>query len=122
MSGTLRASVRAGESLTGNLDFYTVTTTDVNILPSTDVNGDATSQNRLDKLVEVISLRGQPVILGSVVRSGSGPFTYSVRFALEHEGAWANVGTNALRDAIAAAGVDFGFTTGNTTVTVATNL
>ena len=108
----------AGEHLTSNIDYFTV---------STPVNLTATVANgvsALDKLVEIISLRGQPVIQGSV--TGSGP--YSLKFATEHAGSWNVTGTMAvnnstvdLQAAIISAGVDYGFDA-NTTVTLSTGL
>lgn len=74
----INGKVFAGEFLTGNLQFYSVSTT-------VDIRGTTpASQAALDKLVEVISLNGQPVLLGGV--SGTGP--YVLRFAVEHTGAW----------------------------------
>lgn len=73
----------AGEALGRNLDFFVLSST-TNILPLS-ASGNATSQKALDKLVEVISLNGQPVILGTPYASGS---DYVVKFATEHTGAW----------------------------------
>lgn len=72
----------AGEFVGRNMDFFVLTST-TNILALAD--GDAASQARLDKLVEVISLRGQPVILGTPYQVSS---DYVVKFATEHTGAW----------------------------------
>ena len=82
-----------GEHLTGNMDFFTVYTT-VNITPSASADPAAASQVALDKLVETISMRAQPVIMGGVVTNvgtdpGSVPAyvsgnTYTFRFAVEH--------------------------------------
>lgn len=74
----VNGKVSFGEHLTGNLQFYAVTTS-VDITP-------ATGQANLDKLVEVISTNGQPVIMGAV--TGTGP--YVLKFAIEHTGAWEN--------------------------------
>jgi hypothetical protein len=75
----INGHVAAGEHLTGNLQFYSVST-------AVDISGAAAlSQAALDKLVEVISLNGQPVIMGAPVKSGS---TYTLKFAVEHTGAW----------------------------------
>lgn len=73
----------AGEALGRNLDFFVLSST-TNILPLSAA-GNANSQKALDKLVEVISLCGQPVILGTPYASGS---DYVVKFATEHTGAW----------------------------------
>lgn len=70
--------VFAGDFLGANLQFYAITT-------SVDITGaSAQSQAALDKLVEVISLNGQPVIMGAP--TGTGP--YVLRFAVEHTNAW----------------------------------
>jgi hypothetical protein len=106
------------ESLTSSIDYFTVSTP-VN-LTTTVANG----VSALDKLVEIVSLRGQPVILGSV--TGSGP--YVLKFATEHKGSWNVTGSQTvdnsavdLQHAIVTAGVDFAFDA-NTTVTLAANL
>jgi hypothetical protein len=104
------------QALTGNLNTYIVRTT-LNILPT----GTATyatgggpnysdvrivdSQYRLDKLVETISSRGQPIILGNVVTTtevspadlpvASGTVTvYNLMFTIEHDQSWEVTGTN----------------------------
>lgn len=114
--------VFAGEFLGGNLQFYTLTTA-VNILPRDVVNGDQASQDRMDKVVEIISLRGQPIIMGAPVREGSSPnFTYVFKFALEHTGAWAVPSPNDLEGSLINLLPGMGFTSGNTDVTVAERL
>lgn len=122
-SNKVNGHAAAGEHLTSNLDYFTVTTP-VNLTASV-----ANGISALDKLVEVISLNGQPVIMGAV--SGSGPYT--LKFATEHNGSWTTsdatapgVGTPgdaaaALKAALIKHGVDFGFDA-NTTVTVSTSL
>lgn len=107
--------VSSGEFLTGNLQFYTVTTTN-NILPLGVTDSTADSQKALDKLIEILALNGQPVIL-HVYKSGS---NFILKYANEHTDAWES--TTVLADAIAAHGVDFGFTSSNVTVTKAENL
>lgn len=77
----VNGKVLSGEHLTGNLQFYSVTTS-IDITP---VSGQA----NLNKLIEVISLNGQPVIMGAV--TGTGP--YSLKFAIEHAGSWADAAT-----------------------------
>lgn len=54
------------EAITLSMDFWTVTTY-FNILTSGDAsgNGNAATQAALDKLVEIISQRGQPVIMSN---------------------------------------------------------
>jgi hypothetical protein len=71
-----------GEALTAPLAFITISSNvDIRALSA---GGDAASQARLNKLIEVVSLRGQPVILGTP--TGSGPFTLVL--ATEHAGQW----------------------------------
>lgn len=88
--------VSSDQALTGGLNYYTVRTT-LDIRP-TGVLSDA-SQKRLDKLVETISLRAQPVILSAVatttetspadIPSASGSVSvYTLKFAIEHNRAW----------------------------------
>lgn len=95
----------AGEFLGGNLQFYTLTTT-------VDIK---TVQANLDKVVEVISLNGQPVLLGGV--GGTGPYT--MIFAIEHTNAWAT-GADLVNALVQHAPVAFAGAT--TTVTVAETL
>lgn len=86
----------AGQFLTGGLNFYKVRTV-LDIRP-TGVISDA-SQKRLDKLVEAISTRAQPVILSAVTSASetspadlpgaTGAQTvYTLSFAIEHNMAW----------------------------------
>ena len=70
------------------------------------------SQDALDRLIEIVSERGQPVILGTPVAVANG---YSLKFAIEHPGAWGvTANTTAqtvplLVTAIQTGGIDFGF-------------
>lgn len=106
----------ASQNLTGGLDFFTVYTT-VNITPTgvmnytpgtretnyidtVNLSDEQTSQQwHLDKLVETISGRGQPVFMTAVtelsaVPAGIADFApaagpvYSLQFAIEHNFAW----------------------------------
>lgn len=68
------------------------------------------SQDNLNKLLEIVSLRGQPIILGSV--TGTGP--YVLTLVNEHVGAWGNATAalpagSDLKSRIIADGVNFGF-------------
>ena len=78
------------ESLTSNFEFLTIAT-DVDI--RTAAVGSATSQAALDKLIQIVSERGQPVIMGSVTGS-SAPF--GVILAIEHPSAWECTATSGL--------------------------
>ncbi|CAM6054959.1 unnamed protein product [Sphagnum tenellum] len=134
--------------LTIGLDFYTITTA-VSILPTPvgafqDVVGSTQltpsvanleanaayfvageipndfSQDALDRLVEIVSQRGQPVIMGTPTMASN---AYTFKFAIEHGSAW-GVTANAssqpvpmLANAIQTGGIDFGFNL-DTTLTV----
>lgn len=110
MTTQVNGSVKAGESLGSGLDFYTISTT-------VDITAGAfgsTSQTALDRLVQIISLNGQPVLLGAPVNASG---TFTLKFAIEHVGSWANAA--ALQAAILAnAPASMGFTSANTTVVI----
>lgn len=55
-----------GQALTGSLNFYVVRTLN-DIRPSAAKDPNDPAQKRLNKLIEVISLRAQPVIIGEIV-------------------------------------------------------
>lgn len=80
----------AGEFLGRNLDFF-VFTGPVNILTASTTGGNASTtgnaatQAELDKLVEVISTNGQPIIMGTPYWDAP---NWTVKFATEHTGAW----------------------------------
>lgn len=92
------------EFLTKNMDFFTLRTT-LDITPDGNEDPTDTAQQRLDKVVETVSLRAQPIILGEIVSEGeTGPVSdlpataglgtgtsvtvYTLRFAIEHADAW----------------------------------
>lgn len=117
------------QNLTGGLDTYTIYTT-VNITPTgvrkyvdgtlatnyrdqLDLTDAATlSQYNLDKLIEVLSSRGQPVIIsgitsGATVPSSvtdftpaSGATVYSIQFSNEHNMAWDVVNNPTLAETL----------------------
>jgi hypothetical protein len=101
--------VAAGEKIGSGLDFYTITTT-------VDISAgvfDSASQNRLNRLIGIIALNGQPVLLGTPVNTSG---TYTLKFAIEHAGSWDVAGLTAAIVAHQLAGM--GFTTGNTSVVI----
>lgn len=109
MSNKVHGTSFGGEHLSLNLDFYTITTA-VNILATTfgDVN-----QIALDRLVEIVSINGQPVIMTPPSLNAG---VYTLKFAIEHTGAWIDAPT--LLAAIKAnSPASMGFT-GDTTMTV----
>jgi hypothetical protein len=133
-SNKVNGHAASGEHLTSNIDYFTITTP-VDLANATIANNVATA---LDKLIEIVSLRGQPVIMGTV--QGTGPYT--LNFATEHFGSWAvepasptgtygagpqdaaslaNAAMSAMQNAIVQNGVDYGFNS-NTTVTVSSSL
>lgn len=112
-----------GQHLTGGLNYYTVRTLlDIRPTVSGEIGADGVfdqstadisnaAQQRLDKLVEVISTRAQPVIMGRVrvsteakaditdlpaVAALPGPNVdvYVFKFAIEHNQAWEVSGNN----------------------------
>lgn len=96
------------ESLTSNFEFLTITTA-ISILTFSQVLSNLSvtvatasanqlaqaraSQAALDKLIQIVSERGQPVIMGNVSNAGS-PF--SVIMAIEHPMAWECTATSGL--------------------------
>lgn len=104
-----------GEFLTGNMQFLTVTTS-IDIRTTGMVGASANSQARFDRLIEVVSQRAQPIILGGVTVDES---NYVVTFAIEHLDVWTATG---LRDALDTQLPDDGYTSGNTSVTLAQTL
>jgi len=80
------------EALSSNFEFITIATA-VDIRPNTTAGGGtATSQAALDKLIQVISLRGQPIIMGNVTGTAS-PF--GLKLTIEHPYAWQSTATSA---------------------------
>lgn len=125
----------AGEFLTGDMDFFTVRSL---IDITTDPDGDPAdvSQIALDKLVETISTRAQPIILGSVTEEAgvsdytdfvgfSGGTVYVLKFATEHTDAWGpldNTQVTELMDALDGVAGFVSDTTNNVVVNLADNL
>lgn len=122
-----RAVVKDGAGF-GSAPTYITITTGVNILEATSTGGTPASQAALDKLVEIVSLRGQPIILGvPVANTGAatgtpavgGAGTYTVRLMNEHQGSWEHAADvtgvfglpngQSLAATIAQAGVNYGF-------------
>ena len=93
------------ENVTGNMDFFLIRTT-LDITPTGAV-ADA-SQARFDALMDAVSTRAQPVIIGNVfdttevapvadlpatsANSGNSVTVYNVKIAIEHAAAWDNTG------------------------------
>lgn len=103
-----------GEALTSPLSFITIASNvDIRALSA---GGDAASQARLNKLIEVVSLRGQPVILGTPSGS-SNPFTLVL--ATEHADQWT---PSTLEDAIIAHQKNGQGFTSSLTITIASSL
>lgn len=90
----------AGEFLGRQLDYYLITSP-VNIVPNGSTSlgnstliGNTVTQLNLDKLIEVISINGQPVILGNTFSVDG--INCSLAFAIEHTGAWGNTTATAI--------------------------
>lgn len=139
MTAKINGTVSPDQFLTGNLNFYTVRTT-LDIRPSAtrDINDEA--QVRLDKLVETISMRAQPIIMGGVTvsteqkstvtdlpavagMSGTTVTVYTVRFAVEHNMIWeVNGGNPTLAESLnGVAGFVFDYPTTDNNVAVSLN-
>lgn len=94
---TLGRKQRAGEGeyLGRNLDFYTVRT----LLDISRGASESESQARLNALIQIIGTRAQPIIVNiepvatetdpADLPGGEGAVSvYTLKFAIEHEGAW----------------------------------
>lgn len=74
------------------------------------------SQDALDRLIEIVSQRGQPVIMGAPVAVVNSVTTF--KFAIEHPSSWGVTANSSqqyvpmLANAIQTGGIDFGFGTG----------
>lgn len=85
---------KVGEFIGGNLDFYTFRT----LLDITSGEHDSEGQQRLNRLIQVISMRCQPIIINIEEEKETSPAdfenvtgevtVYTLKFAFEHEGAW----------------------------------
>lgn len=104
----VNSNVRIAESVGSNFGFYTIRSS-VDFTP-------ATGQATLNKMIEVISFRGQPVILNlDPVSTETDPAdlpgatgsvsVYTLKFAVEHEMAWEAAGPTALKDALVESGL-----------------
>ena len=96
------------ESLTSNFEFITITTnipiftfsqvivttlsTTVAAATANQLAQARASQAALDKLIQIVSLRGQPVIMGAVTLNTA---LYSVIMAVEHPCAWQSTATGS---------------------------
>lgn len=129
--GVLRpnwVSATGVETLTSHMEFITISTgVDIrtaaqNLLVDPTGAAGALSQAALNKLLEIVSERGQPVIMGAVTGTSS-PF--GLFLATEHLG-WsavqgtgvAAVGGPQLIDRIVTDGVNYGFPADNTAHTL----
>jgi hypothetical protein len=121
------------EAVSSNMEFITIQTLiDIrtysqNIALGASAVVATASQQNLNKLLEIVSLRGQPVVMGTV--SAASPFI--VLLATEHAGGWQNVNTtasgatginapNSLISRIVADGVNYGFGQNLSAVTATT--
>lgn len=108
-------TVAPAEAVTSQFEYIAISST-VPLLPngvvSAGFTGTPDSQAALDKLVEIVSLRGQPVIMGAPAYDGTANFT--IRFAVEHALTW-SASTPSLAASIQAHAVNLTTTTAGTT-------
>ena len=95
----VHGAASASESLSGNINFYTMYVKDLDITNTGDIL-DQTQQN-LDDVVNIISLAAQPIIMNnpiSVTLNGIAPtFTgtgFIFKFAVEHSSVFERSGDN----------------------------
>lgn len=108
----VNGKVTGEQALTLSMDFFTITTS-VNILQG--AFSDA-SQKALNKLIEVVSQKVQPVLLGVSFSDGGTPPVYTIKLASEHTGCW--TAPDLLAAIVANQTQGMGFTNVNTTVTI----
>lgn len=117
------------ESVTSNMEFITISSQiDFRTYAQAIAAGQTTtqamaSQINLNKLIEIVSERGQPVVMGQVTTSNGGA-TYNIFFATEHAGGWQNVPTasgNTLLQRIINDGINYGFGNDLSNVTATTS-
>lgn len=100
----------------GSRQEYIALSTNIDIRSLADAGGSAASQANLNKLIQIVSERGQPIILGDVAVASGPPAVYTLFVMNEHYNAWGSVdlavpqalGTN-LAARIAADGINYGF-------------
>jgi|ERR1035437_10174572 hypothetical protein len=95
------------ETIGSRQEFITFTTS-LDLRSLADVGGTSFSQANLNKFIQIVSLRGQPVIMGDVTFS-AGSTLYMMN---EHYQAWGSVNSVSnvkLVDRVALDGVNFGF-------------
>jgi len=105
------------ENLTSNFEFITIVMATTDIRPLSG-GGSVTSQGCLDKLIQIVSERGQPVIMGSV----TGGSHDTIILAIEHPHAWQCIdsdSTNKLQARINADGQNYWSSSLNPTITFA---
>lgn len=85
----IHGAARAGENLSGNINFYTLYVTGVDISTTGDITNQ--SQQNFDDVVNLINLVAQPVIMNnpiSVILDGLAPTLtgagFIFKFAVEH--------------------------------------
>lgn len=114
MASKVNGTTVSAESLSGDLDFFTVQT--LVQISSTGAITDA-PQIRFDKLVEKIQLRAQPVVLSAVATrtaaaseflgtnlTSGGETVYYFKFAVEHSDVWTESGNSDTKSGLGLAG------------------
>jgi hypothetical protein len=136
-------AISPAEHLTSNVQFFTINTSvdlantlatnavaTVALLPAALANNALAYVNgatALDKLIEIFSLRGQPVIMAPITFASATGYTLSLMS--EHNGSWSLTGSftvdNSAVDlaaALNAGGVDYGFAIPAANVVVSSSL
>ena len=109
-------NVTDGVQNIGSHQEYITITTNLDIRSLADAGGSALSQQNLNKLIQIVSERGQPVIMGDVSVATGPPSVDTLYMVNEHFNAWGAVdlavpqalGT-ALAAKIASDGINYGF-------------
>ena len=89
------------ESLTSNFEFITIEVAN-DIRSAAQSGGGASSQAALDKLIQIVAERGQPIIMGAV--SYSSPNS-TVILAIEHPYAWQSTATASSTPSYSSTGI-----------------
>lgn len=113
-------------SMSSAFEFITIATAvDIltyaqNVLAGSSLDVATASQQNLNKLLEIVSLRGQPVVMGNVVLNAG---VYTIMLATEHYNGWGSIESNSadnLKARLIADGINFGFGANLSAVTSAT--
>jgi hypothetical protein len=93
MVDKVNGAVAAGEALGRDLHYFSLAITGNLDIAAADAADAAAAKKLREKLIEVISLNGQPVILGSF--AGTLASSPTLKFAVEHMDAWSKASLEA---------------------------